>query len=976
VIQIKALGGLSVFGDDGRPQSGSAAQPRRMAILALLTHAGDRGIPRDRILAYLWPDAEDDRARNNLAQALYALRRDLGEDAIVGTKDLRLNPDRVATDVDEFQTSLTRGDHERAAAVYAGPFLDGFHVPGAAELMRWVEDERQVLSHEWRRVLESLARTASAAQDVDGAVRWWRKLAASDPLNARNAVGLMEALAAAGDVAGALDHARIYESLLDQELDLPPDREVVRLATRLRESTVQAAPPAKSTAVLEHVARESVGASQERVRSEAEAPSAASAPKLAPTRRRLTPFVAAISTVIMLAIALGIYVRRSANRPAAPVVAVGYIAGYDLGDRSRELTAPLADLLATNLARVSGLRVVSGGRMLELIDRAGADTTAVAQKSAATAAARAAGATELVDGALYGRPGGRFRLDLRRVDVSTEAIIDARTVEGPDLFALVDSGTARLAGRLGVAAPAGSVADVTTRSLAAYRLYVEGMRRHYALDDVGAHRLLSSAVAEDSTFAMATYYWAITTPNAALAADRMARATRLAAATSDRERLTILAGVAYHFSAPELGAIAETLATRYPDEVHGHFYLGAAYSMAEEYLASIPHLRRALELDSLAARGRSDPLAGTCPACDARLFIVFQYLHADSLAGAEREARAWIRSAPQSEVAWVQLSYVLDASGRPLEALAALDSARRLENGGSTEVQNALAAHWLQVGDYAKAEELQRARLANGSALDVHQAFWYLAIALRDQGRMNEALAAARRYRAIGAPIEATPARGAVPQSATMEAVVLDAMGRYRAAAALFDSLAHWRVPGMAESQYARNRVWMSAHAANALAAAGDTARLAALADTMARYGARSGFGRDQRLHHVVRGLLLAARGDDNEAVSEYRSSIRALMTGYTRTNLVMGRSLLRLGRGAEAVAVLQPALRGGVEASALYASRTELHEMLGLAWEAAGRADSAAVQLRTAARVWSAGDPPYRARSSAAAARAAALAR
>ena len=1015
MIRIKALGGLCVYGEDGRPQSGAAAQPRRMAVLALLAHAGDRGVMRDRILALLWPDTEEERARNNLAQSLYALRRDLGEDTIVGTKELRLNPDGISSDVADFRSALTRGDNARAASVYAGPFLDGFHVPGASELTRWVDDERQALSHEHRRVLKSLAHAATAAADTDGAVAWWRKLAAADPLNPRVAIGLMEALAAAGDRAGALDHARIYEALLEQELDLPPDREVVQLAKRLRDSalpveaaatvaTIEATTPMPNRAApgiratvspptpneeRDHeptdvasdaaIATESVDGPP--VFSPVAPPAAvATAPGAAMSRRgsRISRWGVAAAFVAVAVVAATWYVRGSRSSTAMPVVAVGYIAGYELGERSSELTAPLGDLLATNLARVPGLRVVSAGRMLELIARAGSDTSARALKAAATAAARAAGATELVDGALYRRADRQLRLDLRRVDVATGAIVDARSVEGPDLFALVDSGTARLATRLGVNAPVGSVADVTTRSLPAYRLYVEAMRRYYATDEVAAYRLLSAAVAEDSTFALATYYWAVTTPNAEVAAERLARAVRLSAAASDRERLTIRAGVAFHLSAPELGSIAETLATRYPDEVHGHFYRGTAFTMAEDYLAAVPHLRRAIELESLATDARSGAAAGPgpCPSCDARNRLVFEYLSLDSLAAAERETMAWIRSAPTSESAWVQLSYVLDALGRPGDALAALDSARHLENGGSTEVQNALVSHWLRVGDYARAEELQRVRLANASALDQRQALWYLAIALRDQGRGNEALAMARRFRTISARIEPSPGPGGVPQSATMEAVVLDAMGRYRAAAALFDSIAHWRVAGMAPSQYARNRVWMSAHAANARAAMGDTTGLPELADTMAAYGSRSGLGRDQRLHHEVRGLIFAARGDDNAAMGEYRASIRSLTTGYTRTNVALARSLLRLGRGPESVPVLQAALRAGVEASALYVSRTELHELLARSWEAVGRSDSAAAHFRIAARVWSAGDPPYRARSAAAAARAVALTR
>ena len=129
MIRIQALGGLAARGDYGRPLSSAAAQPRRMALLALLARAGDRGVTRERVLAMLWPDVDEARARNNLAQALYALRRDLGTDeAIAGTKELRLDAAHVETDVAEFCAAMRRGQEERAAALCAGPFLDGFHL--------------------------------------------------------------------------------------------------------------------------------------------------------------------------------------------------------------------------------------------------------------------------------------------------------------------------------------------------------------------------------------------------------------------------------------------------------------------------------------------------------------------------------------------------------------------------------------------------------------------------------------------------------------------------------------------------------------------------------------------------------------------------------------------------------------------------------------------------------------------------------
>jgi Tol biopolymer transport system component/DNA-binding SARP family transcriptional activator len=248
VLRVHTFGRLHVRAESGLV-SGSAAQPRRLAILALLASAGEQGLTRDKVLAYLWPDTEEERARPVLNQALYALRQDLGsDDVFLGTRELRLNPELISSDVAEFEEALARGKLEDAAARYTGPFLDGFRLPGAPEFDRWIEEERAGLAGSYAESLVKLAGRAEGRGDWAGAVEWWRKAAAQDPLNARIALRLMKALVAADDRSGALRHARVYEALVQQELDLPPDREVVAYAEQLRrEPPHEPVPPAPTT---------------------------------------------------------------------------------------------------------------------------------------------------------------------------------------------------------------------------------------------------------------------------------------------------------------------------------------------------------------------------------------------------------------------------------------------------------------------------------------------------------------------------------------------------------------------------------------------------------------------------------------------------------------------------------------------------------------------------------------------------------
>jgi hypothetical protein len=140
----------------------------------------------------------------------------------------------VKSDIAEFHAAFATGDLERAVGVYEGQFLDGFHLPGAAEFERWLESERSGLARDHATALERLARRAEDRHDEGGAVDWWRRLASLDPLDGKRTLRLMEALVRCGDRVGALKQARIYEVLLSQELELPPDHDVIALAERIR----------------------------------------------------------------------------------------------------------------------------------------------------------------------------------------------------------------------------------------------------------------------------------------------------------------------------------------------------------------------------------------------------------------------------------------------------------------------------------------------------------------------------------------------------------------------------------------------------------------------------------------------------------------------------------------------------------------------------------------------------------------------
>jgi DNA-binding SARP family transcriptional activator len=264
-LRLHALGGLSIS-SNGSTLSGTVARRRSLALLALVSSAGEAGVSDERALALLWPDFELPRARNNLKQVAFTLRQSLGRDAFLRTSTtLRLDPALFSVDRWDFERAIANRDAEGAVALYGGGFLAGFHLSGLADFERWVESEREKLCHLYAGAVSTLALGAEASGDYASAIEWWRKAVAADRLNDTNAQRLVRALALSGDTVGAIQQAKVHAELIKQELETTPSPSFLRLMEDLRSgvpingnpSTVRIpTPPSVKAIVLAPTARD------------------------------------------------------------------------------------------------------------------------------------------------------------------------------------------------------------------------------------------------------------------------------------------------------------------------------------------------------------------------------------------------------------------------------------------------------------------------------------------------------------------------------------------------------------------------------------------------------------------------------------------------------------------------------------------------------------------------------------------------
>jgi serine/threonine-protein kinase len=236
-VRLRVLGATDLRDQTGRELRALVAQPKRLGLLALLASA-DPHRPfwrKDTILAMLWPDFSQRRARAALRASVYQLRRVLGSGIVMarGTEEIGLEWTRVEADVAQFRIACRTKDWEPVLELYRGPFLDGFYLSDAPEFERWIDRQRAYFKSE----------AVSAAWALVGryeqsepqlALRLARQalvLEPDDELGVRRLLSLQDRL---GDRAGAWHVFNDLHRRMRDDLGIDPSPETVALMAAIR----------------------------------------------------------------------------------------------------------------------------------------------------------------------------------------------------------------------------------------------------------------------------------------------------------------------------------------------------------------------------------------------------------------------------------------------------------------------------------------------------------------------------------------------------------------------------------------------------------------------------------------------------------------------------------------------------------------------------------------------------------------------
>jgi DNA-binding SARP family transcriptional activator/TolB-like protein/Flp pilus assembly protein TadD len=499
LIEIKTLGSLRLEASDGRNVGDVVRRSKRSALLAYLA-ASPRGMHRrDTLLALFWPETDATRARAALNQAVYVLRKELGDDAITarGDDEVGLNADVVRVDLWAFEDAIGRNDPARALALYDGDLLAGFFLADAPEFERWLDQERTRLRARAAEAAWALAQAQAAKDEGVDAARWARRSAELSPPDEALARRLIAFLEALGDRSAAVIAYEEYVRRLKQELDLEPSREMQQWLLEVRASNNAARPLRAITSAPRAPARDPY-------------------PDVDPVPRTQSRTLVTVALVLLaLLVPLGFKLTRAAtygsDAQRAPKILV--LPFKHAGDSATAFYAEaISDEIMSRLAMVPGVRVI--GRQTS--------SHYSGVKKPSRDIGREIGAEYILEGSVTSERTGngarrlRIRPQLTRVSDDTQLwadILDAHIDQLPDLFALLSRIANRVTQDLRAAVREGALdgpVPPPTRDLVAYDDYVRARQILYgtwaSTNRLAAIRLLTHAVKRDTTFALA-YAW-------------------------------------------------------------------------------------------------------------------------------------------------------------------------------------------------------------------------------------------------------------------------------------------------------------------------------------------------------------------------------------------------------------------------------------------------------------------------------------
>jgi DNA-binding SARP family transcriptional activator/TolB-like protein len=243
VLRLKLLGTFEAR--NGGSEQLTFPTSKAKALFAYLALERDQPHTREKLSNLFWGEIREDRARANLRQALTRVRQalpaSLSNCVMAHNGTVRLDAGVIHTDASEFERctdNQTIVNLERAAALYRGNLLEGFHVHEES-FEGWLRHQRQRYRERAIACFEALLGHYQGFGASTRGIEICNRLLALDPYREPIHRLLMNFYADQERRGAALAQFEECRGLLRDELGVEPEEETTALYQAIRDSSVK-----------------------------------------------------------------------------------------------------------------------------------------------------------------------------------------------------------------------------------------------------------------------------------------------------------------------------------------------------------------------------------------------------------------------------------------------------------------------------------------------------------------------------------------------------------------------------------------------------------------------------------------------------------------------------------------------------------------------------------------------------------------
>ncbi len=257
-LSLRLLGPFQMY-LDGKDRSNAFRTRKELALFAYMAAEAGHVHRRETLAELFWPERPEGYARTNLRQALYGVRKAVGDGDL---PYLRITDDQVEFKADfascldvevftsRYQSTLLHPHAklttcpecaaalQTAVSLYRGDFLVDVSMPGSQSFQEWVIFQREQYHRSLLNALHILSEYFQQDGDFDRAHNYAWRYVNEAPLEEAAHRQLMNLLALNGQRSAAIEQFHACRKILQAELSIDPSPETVELYNRIRTGIV------------------------------------------------------------------------------------------------------------------------------------------------------------------------------------------------------------------------------------------------------------------------------------------------------------------------------------------------------------------------------------------------------------------------------------------------------------------------------------------------------------------------------------------------------------------------------------------------------------------------------------------------------------------------------------------------------------------------------------------------------------------